>query len=167
MAPNYGSQCSLSILLFHLKRFNAGQLTKFIVGYNSNLSYKERLIQLNLYFHWCIIWSYWMLYFLWHLLKTYQIVLTSVSMSLSLYRSSDKTTIKHKFASSSKHHHFYFNRISRLWNNLPSTDLTLSTSTIKHNLKQFFWSHFISNFDSENPCSYHLKCPCCKCILKR
>ncbi len=26
----------------------------------------------------------------------------------------------------------------------------------KHHLKQFFWSHFTSNFDSDSPFSYHL-----------
>ncbi len=101
--------------------------TRFIVGYNSGLSYKERLIQLNL------------LPLMYHLeLLDVAFFVTSIKnisnrFDISKYieistgktRSSNKTTIKHKFASSSKHHHFYFNRISRLWNSLPSTDLTL------------------------------------------
>ena len=166
MATNYGDQCSLSIL-FHSKRFNVEQLVQVITLHG--LSYKERLIHLNL------------LPLMYHLeLLDVAFFVTSIKnisnrFDISKYieistgktRSSNKTTIKHKFASSSKHHHFYFNRISRLWNSLPSTDLTLSPTTIKHHLKQFFWSHFTSHFDSDSPCSYHLKCACCKCIFKR
>ena len=28
---------------------------------------------------------------------------------------------------------------------------------------KFLWSHFISNFKSDNTCSYHFVCPCSKC----
>ncbi len=168
MATNYGDQCSLSIIIVSLEKIQR-RATRFILGYNSGLSYKERLIHLNL------------LPLMYHLeLLDVAFFVTSikntsnhfdisryVEISTGKTRSSNKTTIKHKFASSSKHYHFYFNRISRLWNSLPSTDLTLSPSTIKHHLKQFFWSHFSSNFDSDSPCSYHLKCPCYKCIFKR
>ena len=39
--------------------------------------------------------------------------------------------------------HFYFNRIPRLWNSLPTFDLDQSVSSIKRGVQQFFWDHFI------------------------
>ncbi len=47
---SYGSQLWLPMLIKHIVSLEKIQrrATKFIVGYNSNLSYKERLIQLNL-----------------------------------------------------------------------------------------------------------------------
>jgi len=39
---------------------------------------------------------------------------------------------------------------------LPSTDLSLSTITIKEKFYEVVWSHFIANFDSDNTCSYAL-----------
>ena len=35
-------------------------------------------------------------------------------------------------------------------------DLTLPISTIHNSLKEYFWSHFISHFDSNNPYSFRI-----------
>ena len=70
-------------------------------------------------------------------------------------------------SSSTVQQHFYFNRIARLYNHLPVIDLSLSISTIKHHLTNYFWSHFINNFNSERAteraCTFHLLCPCYRC----
>ena len=58
---------------------------------------------------------------------------------------------------------FYFNRIPRLWNSLPPLDINLPISVIKLKLRQYFRDHFISNFISDNICTYHYLCPCSKC----
>ena len=57
----------------------------------------------------------------------------------------------------------FFHRLPRLWNAIPIIDLHLSISTTKIKLKEYFWNHFVSNFDNEDPCTFHLLCPCNKC----
>ena len=57
---------------------------------------------------------------------------------------------------------FYFNHIPRLWNSLPCLDINLP-SVIKLKLRQYFWDHFISNFISDNVCTYHYLCSYSKC----
>ena len=67
--------------------------------------------------------------------------------------------------SSNNHINFqYFKRVVRLWNALPAIDLNQSTSIAKHELKSFFWQHFISKFDSSLPCTWLYSCPCSCCI---
>ena len=78
-------------------------------------------------------------------------------------RSSSKLTLKHVLSSSHLQSHFYFNRLPKLWNKLPPIDLTLSSKCIKHVIFKYLWSHFIKNFTSDNPCTYHFSCPCNKC----
>ena len=36
----------------------------------------------------------------------------------------------------------YFCRLPRLWNSLPSVDISLSTNTIKQKVHKFLWKHF-------------------------
>ena len=69
----------------------------------------------------------------------------------------------HKFVSSSHAHHFYFNRIIRLWNSLPYIDLSLTINTIKKSLYDHFWNHFAQHFDSDNVHTFHYSCPCNCC----
>ena len=38
-------------------------------------------------------------------------------------------------------HHFFINRVPRLWNVLPIIDMSLPTSTLSR-LKTYFWQHF-------------------------
>ena len=58
---------------------------------------------------------------------------------------------------------FYFNRVIKLWNSLPIIDRSLSTSTIKRQIKTFLWSHFISSFDPHTTCTWFICCPCPSC----
>ena len=59
--------------------------------------------------------------------------------------------------------HFYFNRVTWLWNFLRPIDLNLSLSSITDNLKRLFWKHFQENFSSSNYCSFCILCPCNNC----
>ena len=61
-------------------------------------------------------------------------------------RSASFSKLVHRKPASSTHQHFYFNRIVRLWNHMPTVDLTLSTDLIK--LTVFLWNRFISTFNS-------------------
>ena len=61
--------------------------------------------------------------------------------------------------------HFYFNRVTRLWNLLPPIDLDLPLASIKRKLKEVLWEHFKSNFSPSNYCTFHLLCPCNNCQL--
>ena len=68
--------------------------------------------------------------------------------------------LRYNAALTNKEGHFYFNRISCLWNSLPIINLNLSISTIKSQLKQYLWKHFLN---PTNPCSLHYLCPCSSC----
>ena len=85
-----------------------------------------------------------------------------VSFTLSSTRSSARNKLIHHRSTSTLTHHFYFARISHLWNLLPVIDLTLPISTL-HSSLEYFWSHFTSHLDSSNPCSFHILCPFCRC----
>ena len=61
--------------------------------------------------------------------------------------------------------HFYFNRLPRLWNSIPQIDLDQSLPSIKHTLHTYFWDHFLNNFHSDMPCTFHCVCPCAKCSI--
>ena len=91
-------------------------------------------------------------------------ILDFVSFSSASTRSSTFNKLCHT-KSSNMLSNFHFNRLPRLWNSLPPIDLTLSSSTIKSKIIQFFWSHFHEHFQSDNPCTFHFFCPCAKCKL--
>ena len=62
--------------------------------------------------------------------------------------------------------HFYFNRITMLWNVVQSStnlSITESVFTVKRRLLTFLWAHFNSHFDPLNSCTYHIVCPCSNC----
>ena len=88
-----------------------------------------------------------------------------VLFSSSNTRSSAHLKLKHSIPKNNTLRQFYFNRIPRLWNSLPRFDLDLSIATIRSKLQHFFWNHFISNFDSNNICTYHYLCPCRSCSM--
>ena len=60
--------------------------------------------------------------------------------------------------------HFYFNRVSRLWNHLPPLDLNLSITTLKHIIQGLFWNYFLNKYDTEIPCTWYISCPCNVCV---
>ena len=75
-------------------------------------------------------------------------------------RSSCRNWLQHNYCHTSVSRHFYFNCIVRLWNKLPSIDLSRSIPSIKYNLIFHLWEHFNIYFDPSNSCSYHYLCPC-------
>ena len=70
--------------------------------------------------------------------------------------------LKHKTASTNNVMNSYLYRIPRLWNSIPIIDVSHSLPTIKYKLKNYFWNHFIKNFDSNNFCTFYYLCPCSK-----
>ena len=78
-------------------------------------------------------------------------------------RSGAYSKLVHRKTASSTHQHFYFNRIVRLWNHMPTVDLSVSTDLIKTQLTAFLRNRFISTFNSDHLCSYHVICPCYRC----
>ena len=87
-----------------------------------------------------------------------------INFSSNSTRSSSHFKLKHIRSSNNLTRNFYFNRLPRLWNNLPPININHSTSTIKYTLKSCFWTHFLNHFDSDCPCTYHYYCPCNNCL---
>ena len=81
-----------------------------------------------------------------------------IHLNTNVTRSSTHFKLAHNRTRCNLSHHFYFNHLPRLWNSLPPINLELSITTLKHQLNSIFWSIFTSNFDSNNYCTYHVKC---------
>ena len=92
-------------------------------------------------------------------------ILDYVSFCEHSTRSSTHHKLKQSVSCTNKTNHFYFNRLPRLWNSIPTVDLNQPLSTIISELKQFFWNHFITNYDPLKPCTLHYLCLCCKCSV--
>jgi len=85
------------------------------------------------------------------------------SFTNSNTRSGDHLKLIHPRSTSALHHHFYFNRIARLWNYLPVINLTLPAHITKKKIKSYLWEHFTCHFHTDQTCSIHLLCPCYRC----
>ena len=70
--------------------------------------------------------------------------------SNSSTRSSIHSKLVHNYTKYSTSRHFYFNRLSRLWNVLPPLNLDLSIATLKRQLNNIFWAMITTNFDDNN-----------------
>jgi len=46
---------------------------------------------------------------------------------------------------------------------MKSIDLSLPINVIKSKVRNILWHHFVINFDSDDPCTYHYFCPCTNC----
>ena len=140
--------------------------TKFILQ-NKSLDYKERLVTLLL-----LPINMWLelqdLLFLVKCLKDPPDnfdILQYVSFCKANTRSSAKGKMEYHYKRTSLGRHYYFNRVVRLWNALPEIELEASARLIKIQISKFLWNHFITNFDPDNHCTYHLRCPCSNCHL--
>lgn len=162
----YGSQLWRPMLLKDIVKLEQMQRrsTKYILqDYTSD--YKTRLLSLN-------ILPLMMLYELNDIMFFIKNVKEpSDSFDILKYvtfNSSTTRSSKHKLAHSrsccNSQRHFYFTRLIRLWNTLPIIDLNLSLDTLRHHIKSYMWSVFCSQFQSLNPCSFHLVCPCSRCM---
>ena len=87
-----------------------------------------------------------------------------VTFSSSSTRSSSSMKLKHTYTNNNTSRHFFFNRLPRLWNRLPPLDCSLPLPVLSSYIKTFFWSHFLQHFDPSNPCTFHMVCPCSKCL---
>ena len=138
--------------------------TKFILNdYIS--SYKSRLQQLNLLL---LMYTYELndLIFLIKSLNTSTDnfdIRNFISFNTNSTRSGSHLKLRHPRTLSTSHHHFYFNRIVRLWNHLPVINLSLPPYVIKQKLTKHLWDHFTVNFNSDQSCSFHFLCPCHRC----
>ena len=140
--------------------------SKFILNYSTH-DYKSRLIHLKLLPLTMTLELNDILFFIKSMKSSsdHFNIKSFFSFHCSSTRSSSHLKLKHSLSKLNKTRHFYFNRFPRLWNSLPIIDINLSMSTISSHLKVFFWFHFLSNFNTELPCSYHFICPCNKCFL--
>ena len=87
-----------------------------------------------------------------------------VTFNTSATRSGTFNKLIHNYAHTNQARHFFFNRIVRLWNSLPTINLNLTTNTIKSILYNHFWSHFHQHFNSNNVHTFHYLCPCNQCL---
>ena len=94
-------------------------------------------------------------------------MLQHVNFSKVSTRSSSKFKLVHNLSRFNHVKHFYFNRLPRLWNSLPTIDTNQSVRSIKHKLQLFFWTHFVDHFDPVNICTFHFICLCSKCAVLR
>ena len=92
-------------------------------------------------------------------------ILDFVSFCSSSTRSVAHFKLQLSSANCSTNHirHFYFSRLPRLWNYLPTINLEKSVKLIKSDITAFFWSRFQRTFDPSRPCTYHVVCPCARC----
>ena len=92
-------------------------------------------------------------------------ILNNVTFNRNSTRSGSSNTrkLQHTSSSSCIIRCFYFNRLPLLWNSLPALDLDQPPFTIKSQVRNCFWNHFISHFDPQDSCTYHCLCPCSNC----
>ena len=130
--------------------------SKYILS-TSTISYRDRLIQLRLLplFYWLDLQD------LLFLVKCFLFppdnfdIFSYVSFCKPGSRSGTSGKLfcsSHRLSSS---RHFYFARVVRLWNKLPSVDLLKSYNTIKKRINVHLWSRFVTHFNSN-----HFICPC-------
>ena len=128
-------------------------------------SYKSRLIKLNLLPLMYLLDYHDLIFFISsfkHRSMHFNIT-DYLKFSSSNTRSSTYSKLCHVYSSSNKLRNFYFTRLPRIWNSLPVIDLNLSMRTIKQLIKSALWNHFITNFNADDPCTYHFCCPCRNC----
>lgn len=132
---------------------------------NCNLSYKSRLQQLHLL---PLMYNYELndILFLVKSLKStseHFDVRQYIQFTSNSTRSGSSSKLVHHKPATSTHQNFYFTRIVRLRNYLPTIDLSLTIRLIKNQLIKYFWKKFNDDFNPDNICSYHVLCPCYRC----
>ena len=92
-----------------------------------------------------------------------------ITFTSSRTRATTHNQLKPNFNRTSTTQHFYFNRLARLWNKIPSNilDLSLSLTTLKTRLWQYLWASFITSFNPDRVCTFQLVCSCSNCIWQR
>ena len=164
---SYGSQVWRPTLvkdIVSLERIQR-RATKFILSdYYS--TYKDRLIKLSI-LPLAMYLEYLDISFMFHCYKDAGgnfDLFSYVSFVHSNTRTANLNKLLHNTPHSTLSSRFYFNRLPRLWNKLPVFDLSQSIDTLCIKLKKFLWSHFLDNFDGNNPCTFSFMCICNKCL---
>ena len=78
-----------------------------------------------------------------------------ISFCDSGMRSSSFFKLKHRYTSNNKSRHSFFNRIPRLWNSLPTIDLTISINWTKQSLTSHLTDHFNTHLNPDCSCTFH------------
>ena len=86
-----------------------------------------------------------------------------ISFSTASTRSAVNSKLAHHHSINNFNRHSYFTRLPHLWNAMPVININQSLSTIKIKLKTYKWNHFVSYFNSADPCSFHMVCPFARC----
>ena len=138
--------------------------TKFICN-DFAMDYKSRLISLHLLplMTWLELQD---IMFLVRCLKRTpdNLKITKVlSFVSSTTRAASNNKLCHNFSRLTIVHHFYYNRIVRLWNAIPTIDISQSYTSIKNKISAFLWDKFLVNFNTDNPCTLHYLCICSSC----
>jgi len=138
--------------------------TKFILN-NYTIDYKQRLLNLNMLPLMYQLDFYDICFFINSLKNPTAAfnIMNYVSFTSTSTRSASHNKLMTVFSPRNYIMNFYFRRLPRLWNSLPTIDLSLPIDVIKSKVRNILWHHFVINFDSDNPCTYHYFCPCTNC----
>ena len=82
-----------------------------------------------------------------------------VIFSYSNTRSTSHIKLHHKYSTNNLLRNSYICRLPRIWNALPPMDLSKPFTMLKSSIIETLWNHFMINFNSEDPCTYHIVCP--------
>ena len=161
----YGSQLWRPMHIKDIRKLEQMQrrATKFILGDWQN-DYKSRLLKLEILPLMMLYELNDIMFFITNMRspsESYDI-LQHVAFSSSNTRSCSSKLI-HRRPVTNFHRHFYYQRLVKLWNALPTIDLTLSTNNLRRKVKNFLWSVFVNKFNSDNACTFHFVCPCNNC----
>ena len=141
--------------------------TRFIIGRDRDLCYKDRLIKLNL-----LPLNYWLEYldlvFFYKSLKGDVIFARHFDEYFFFLRGRTRRAISELYLKTNRtrtshFRDFFFNRITILWNSIPD-DIKLATSldSFKRKLKSFFFWRLYYVFGGDNFRSYKIICPKCR-----
>ena len=98
-------------------------------------------------------------------------VVSFVNMDRRTRNNLDYLSLKVNYCKLESYRSFFVNRIAHSWNRLPLliretelTDLGQNTS-FKRLVKDWLKTHCMPRFDSDNTCTWLLKCTCRSCVL--
>ena len=77
-------------------------------------------------------------------------------LSSSYMRSFTHINLKYIRSRTNNIDHLYHNHQLKLWNLIPPQNLDFSPAALHQQVLDLFWLHFISNFQSDSPCSFYL-----------
>ena len=90
-------------------------------------------------------------------------ILKPFSFCSSNTHSAESSKLNHNLFSTLTERNSFVCRVPRLWNSLPSIDLSLPIHSIKSLLKIHLWNHFLNHFNPLDSCTFCYLCPCSKC----